>query len=147
MRFLKALVLVSVLALLAAGLTIGQTALVRAQTGAATAGCGSPAVDREIAAGIIRITGCVPVSGGAILFSHRSGSIETYYLVNNQFIQLAWFGPSEVQTSGSSAVSLTSPISGYRTVFSPSSQGSNYRSVEIFNASGASVSKFEFKLP
>jgi hypothetical protein len=147
MKHTKLIIFVALIALLMLGVVNSPAAMVRAQTGAAVVT--DPDVLRELAGGIQRLTGLIP-AGGAIVFKHTrgagSGSLEVRFQINNQFPQIAWFGPDMVASSASSPVSITNSATGYKTTFSPSGRGSDYRLVEVFDSLGNLLTRFDLKI-
>jgi hypothetical protein len=51
-----------------------------------------------------------------------------------------------VAASGGSPVSITSTATGFKTTFSPSARGSDYRLVEVFDSLGNLLTRFDLKI-
>jgi hypothetical protein len=149
MKLIKLTTLVALTVVLAFGVFTIPAAIVRAQTGAAGVTTSDPDILRELAGGIHRLTGLIP-AGGAVVLKHTSGagsgSLEVRFQINDQFPQIAWFGPDMVASSAGSPVSLTSPTTGYKSTFSPSGRGSNYRLVEVFDSMGNLLTRFDLQI-
>jgi hypothetical protein len=74
-----------------------------------------------------------------------AGSVEIYVPINGVNVQLAFFGPNLVANPPQTIIG-TNSAAGWRTVISASSKGSNWRNIQIFNASNTLVANFDIKI-
>lgn len=121
----------------------------------ATQPSGPPSADevRERAQGISRPG--VDTSGGGsnsvgatvLLYSQGTlaGSVEIIVPINGVNVQVAFIGSNLVATPPQTINGING-ATGWRTVISASSKGSNWRNIQIFNASNTLVANFDIKV-
>ncbi|MBI5080633.1 MAG: hypothetical protein HZB17_04920 [Chloroflexi bacterium] len=121
----------------------------------ATQPSGPPSADevRERAQGISRPG--IDTSGGGsntvgatvLLYSQGTlaGSVEIIVPINGINVQVAFFGPNLV-AAPPQTINGINGATGWRTVLSASSKGSNWRNIQIFNASNTLVANFDIKV-
>jgi hypothetical protein len=108
---------------------------------------------RERAQGISRpgidTSGGGSTSAGAVVLLYSqgtlAGSLEIIVPINGVNVQVAFFGPALV-ANPPQTINGTNSAAGWRTIISASSKGSNWRNIQIFNASNVLVANFDIRI-